>query len=63
MHPHSTYPTKCIHVRARAASQGDITAKLFPDECPKTVENFTTHAKNGCARARAGQRGAAAACA
>ncbi|KAJ9519185.1 hypothetical protein QJQ45_007742 [Haematococcus lacustris] len=27
--------------------QGDITIKLFPDECPRTVENFTTHAKNG----------------
>lgn len=26
---------------------GDIHAKLFPVECPKTVENFTTHAKNG----------------
>eukprot|EP00798_Chlamydomonas_sp_ICE-L_P002193 gene2193-33747_t len=26
---------------------GDITVKLFPDECPRTVENFTTHAKNG----------------
>lgn len=21
--------------------------KLFPDECPRSVENFTTHAKNG----------------
>lgn len=30
-------------------TRGDITLKLFPDECPKTVENFTTHAKNGCA--------------
>jgi hypothetical protein len=27
--------------------QGDITLKLFPEECPHTVENFTTHAKNG----------------
>ena len=26
---------------------GDIWIKLFPDECPRTVENFTTHAKNG----------------
>ncbi|GAM25232.1 hypothetical protein SAMD00019534_084070 [Acytostelium subglobosum LB1] len=26
---------------------GDISIMLFPDECPKTVENFTTHAKNG----------------
>ena len=27
-------------------TKGDITLKLFPDECPKTIENFTTHAKN-----------------
>ena len=25
---------------------GDIVIKLFPDECPKTVENFVTHARN-----------------
>ncbi len=25
---------------------GDITIKLFPEECPKTVENFSTHSKN-----------------
>ena len=28
-------------------SMGDIKIKLFPSEAPKTVENFTTHAKNG----------------
>lgn len=28
-------------------NKGDIWLKLFPDECPRTVENFTTHAKNG----------------
>lgn len=28
-------------------SFGDITIKLFGVECPKTVENFTTHARNG----------------
>lgn len=28
-------------------SMGDIKIKLFPNEAPKTVENFTTHAKNG----------------
>ena len=27
-------------------TRGDIHCKLFPDECPKTVENFTTHARN-----------------
>ena len=26
---------------------GDVTIKLFPDECPRTVENFCTHARNG----------------
>lgn len=26
---------------------GDVHVKLFPTECPKTVENFTTHARNG----------------
>ncbi|CAM9800719.1 unnamed protein product [Pylaiella littoralis] len=28
-------------------SMGDIRAKLFPDECPKTAENFCTHSRNG----------------
>lgn len=28
-------------------TRGDIMLKLFPDECPHTVENFTTHARNG----------------
>jgi len=28
-------------------SYGEVHVKLFPDECPKTVENFTTHARNG----------------
>ncbi|MEE0839892.1 MAG: peptidylprolyl isomerase [Acutalibacteraceae bacterium] len=28
-------------------TMGDITLKLFGEEAPKTVENFTTHAKNG----------------
>ncbi|WIA40575.1 hypothetical protein OEZ86_013916 [Tetradesmus obliquus] len=32
----------CIHT-----TKGDITVRLFPDECPRTVENFTTHASNG----------------
>ncbi len=26
---------------------GDITAVLYPEQAPKAVENFTTHAKNG----------------
>eukprot|EP00126_Sphaerothecum_destruens_P006274 Sdes_comp19293_c0_seq1m10347 len=28
-------------------TKGDMTLKLFPKECPKTVENFCTHASNG----------------
>src|SRR5699024_4323487 len=28
-------------------NHGDIKARLFTDKAPKTVENFTTHAKNG----------------
>ena len=28
-------------------TMGDIKVKLFPKDAPKTVENFTTHAKNG----------------
>lgn len=28
-------------------SMGDIKIKLFPNDAPKAVENFTTHAKNG----------------
>lgn len=28
-------------------SMGDIHVKVFPDECPKTIENFATHARNG----------------
>lgn len=28
-------------------NRGTIKIRLFKDKCPKTVENFTTHAKNG----------------
>ena len=28
-------------------SKGEIHCELYPEKCPKTVENFTTHAKNG----------------
>ena len=28
-------------------NMGDIHIKLFSNECPKTVENFVTHSKNG----------------
>ncbi|KAL2608859.1 hypothetical protein R1flu_027432 [Riccia fluitans] len=26
---------------------GDVHVRLYPDECPRTVENFTTHCRNG----------------
>lgn len=28
-------------------TMGDISIRFFPEHAPKTVENFTTHAKNG----------------
>ncbi|KAM5585291.1 hypothetical protein ABKV19_004599 [Rosa sericea] len=28
-------------------TMGDIHMKLYPEECPKTVENFTMHCRNG----------------
>lgn len=28
-------------------NMGDISVRLFPEEAPKAVENFTTHAKEG----------------
>jgi peptidylprolyl isomerase domain and WD repeat-containing protein 1 len=28
-------------------TMGDIHLRLFPEECPKTVENFTEHSKSG----------------
>ncbi len=34
-------------VATMKTNMGDIKIKLFPKEAPKTVENFTTHAKNG----------------
>ncbi len=32
----------CIHT-----TMGDISVKFFPEQAPKAVENFLTHAKNG----------------
>ena len=28
-------------------TRGDISLKLFPDECPRTVENYAVHSRNG----------------
>lgn len=40
-------PEKGDLVAVMHTSMGDIKIKLFPNEAPKTVENFATHAKNG----------------
>jgi len=28
-------------------TRGDITVRLFGEHCPRSVENFTTHGRNG----------------
>lgn len=40
-------PTKGDMIAIMKTNRGTIKFRLFPNECPKTVENFTTHAKNG----------------
>lgn len=40
-------PTKGDTVAVMKTNKGDITIKLFPDQAPKAVENFVTHAKDG----------------
>lgn len=40
-------PVKGDTIAIMKTNRGDIKIKLFPEQCPKTVENFTTHAKNG----------------
>ncbi len=40
-------PQKGDIVALMKTNMGDIKIKLFPKEAPKTVENFTTHAKDG----------------
>lgn len=42
-----TAPAKGDTVAIMTTNRGVIKIKLFKDKCPKTVENFTTHAKNG----------------
>ncbi len=42
-----TKPIKGDLVATIKTSMGDIKIKFFPEMAPKTVENFTTHAKNG----------------
>lgn len=38
----NNHPTVTLHT-----NKGDITLELFPEQAPKTVENFVTHAKDG----------------
>ncbi len=40
-------PTSGDVIAVIHTNMGDIKIKLFPAHAPKTVENFTTHAKNG----------------
>lgn len=42
-----TMPQKGDMIATMKTNRGTIKIKLFPEQCPKTVENFTTHAKNG----------------
>ncbi|MBQ9066621.1 MAG: peptidylprolyl isomerase [Clostridia bacterium] len=42
-----TAPTTGDTVAAIHTTLGTIKVKLFPEETPKTFENFTTHAKDG----------------
>lgn len=40
-------PVSSDKIAIMTTNRGVIKIKLFEKECPKTVENFTTHAKNG----------------
>lgn len=40
-------PVKGEKIAIMTTNKGIIKFKLFENECPKTVENFTTHATNG----------------
>ena len=40
-------PVKGDKIAIMTTNKGVIKFKLFEKECPKTVENFTTHAANG----------------
>uniref|UniRef100_H2YC14 peptidylprolyl isomerase n=1 Tax=Ciona savignyi TaxID=51511 RepID=H2YC14_CIOSA len=39
--------TKIFEMATIHTSMGDIVLKLFPAECPKSVENFCVHSRNG----------------
>lgn len=40
-------PKKGESVAIMKTSMGNITIRLFPEDAPRTVENFVTHAKDG----------------
>ena len=40
-------PTPGEELAVLHTNKGDITIRFFPEEAPKAVENFITHAKNG----------------
>lgn len=40
-------PAKGEEVAVLQTSMGNIVIRLFPQQCPKTVENFRTHIANG----------------
>lgn len=40
-------PEKGDIVAVIKTSLGDLSVRLFPDDAPRTVENFVTHARNG----------------
>lgn len=45
--PNSSFIIPNFLLQILHTTMGDIHMKLYPEECPKTVENFTTHCRNG----------------
>lgn len=46
-YPLFTWKVHLVLVQILHTTMGDVHMKLYPEECPKTVENFTTHCRNG----------------
>lgn len=42
-----TPPQSGEEVAILQTNMGDIVIRLFPEQCPRTVENFVTHIRNG----------------
>ena len=51
------YETAVLHT-----TLGDVVMKLFPRECPKTVENFCGHATNNYSNGHICHRVSSSAC-